>query len=262
MSIGLPLVTRREIVREYRPDGAVTDAAAVRRLRQKGALSAGVSVETRRAHGRLGGRLHLYSALNRDAARAVRQHRDALAVRIGKAAARLERSKEARRLAAALSELGGAATTSQLAQALSTPDLIADASALQAMHQDLRRKLGVEGASTVLAGRVSVLRDDGAILELEGLPSPVAVPRELLEEAGVSTVGDAVSAMWEMLPGGRTLMTIEPALDAAEVNDLGEPLVDLYGTPWGRTLCSADAGAVVVSGRPTVRIPAGIPDIA
>jgi len=262
MSIGLPLVTRREIVREYRPDGTVTDASAVRRLRQKGALSAGVRVETRGARGRLGGRLHLYSALNRDAARAVRQHHDALAVRIGRAAGRLERSREARRLAAALSELGGSATTSQLAHALSTPDLIADTSALQAMHQGLRRQLGLEGTSTVLAGHVTALGDDGGVLELEGLAGSVAVPRELLDEAGVGSVGDAVSAMWEMLPGGRTLMTIEPAIDAAEVNDLGEPLVDLYGTPWGRTLTSADASALTISGTPTVRIPAGIPDVA
>ena len=261
MSIGLPLVTRREIVREYRPDGTVTDASAVRRLRQKGALSTGVSIEARGAGGRLGGRLHLYSALNRDAARAVRQHHDALAVRIGKAAGRLEKSGEARRLAAALSGLGGAATTGQLARALSTPDLIGDASTLQAKHQALRQQLGLEGTSTVLAGHVTALGDEGAVLELEGLPSPIAVPRELLNEAGLGSVGDAVSAMWELLPGGRTLMTIEPAVNAAEVNDLGESLVDLYGTPWGRVLTSSDADALTVAGRPTVRIPAGIPDV-
>lgn len=261
MSIGLPLVTRREIVREYRPDGTVTDASAVRRLRSKGALSAGVSVEARRAGGRLGGRLHLYSALNRDAARAVRQGRDALAVRIGKAAGRLEKSGEARRLAAALSDLGGAATASQLAHALSSPALIADASALQAMHQDLRRQLGLAQSSTVLTGHVASLGDEGAVLELDGLPGPVAVPRELLHEAGVSAAGDAVTAIWELLPGGRTLMTIEPAVDAPGVNDRGEPLVDLYGTPWGSVLAASDAEALRVTGRPTVHIPAGIPDV-
>lgn len=261
MSIGLPLVTRREIVREYRPDGTVTEASAVRRLRQKGALSGGVSVEARGAGGRLGGRLHLYSALNRDAARAVRQRRDALAVRIGTAAGRVEKSAEARRLAAALSDLGGGVTTSQLAHALSSPALIGDASALQAMHEDLRRRLGLHGASTILSGHVAALTSEGAVLELDGLPGPVAIPREMLDEAGVASVGDAVSAMWEMLPGGRTLMTIEPALDSVEINPLGEPLVDLYGTPWGRVLTAADADALAITGRPTVRIPTGIPDI-
>ena len=262
MTTDLPLVTRREIVREYRPDGTVTDASAVRRLRKKGALSSGVSVEARGVRGQLGGRLHVYSALNRDAARAVRQHHDALAVRIGKAAGRVERSREARRLAAALSELGGSATASQLAQALSSPALIDDVSALQAMQRASRRKLGVEGGSTVLSGHITALSESGGVMELAGLSGPMAVPRELLEDAGIAALGTAVSAMWELLPGGRTLMTVEPAVEAAQVNDLGEPLVDLYGTPWGRTLTSLDADVLAVTGVPTVRIPAGIPDVA
>jgi len=261
MTIGLPLVTRREIVREYRPDGTVTDASAVRRLRQKGALSAGVSVEARAAQGRLGGRLHLYSALNRDAARAVRQRHDALAVRIGKAAARVERSGEARRLAAALSGLGGAATASQLAHALSAPDLMGDVSALQAMQHDVRRRLGLADGPTTLSGHVSALSRSGGVLALDGLAAPVAVPHELLEEAGIDNVGDAVSATWELLPGGRTLMTVEPAVESAPVNAVGEPLVDLHGTPWGRVLTSADADRLTVTGTPTVRVPAGIPDV-
>ena len=261
MTIGLPLVTRREIVREYRPDGTVTDASAVRRLRQKGALSAGVSVEARATGGRLGGRLHLYSALNRDAARAVRQHQEALAAKISTAAGRVEKSDEARRLAAALSSLGGSATASELARALSTPDLIGDASLLQAKHEDVRRRLGLQRASTVLAGHVAALGDESAVLQLDGLPGLVPVPRELLNETGLASVGEAVSATWEVLPGGRTLMTVEPAVDAPEVNDLGEQLVDLYGTPWGRVLTSADADMLTVTGKPTVHMPAGIPDV-
>jgi hypothetical protein len=165
-------------------------------------------------------------------------------------------------LAAALAELGGGATTSQLAQALSAPDLLTDVSALQAAQQELRRQLGLEGGSTVLSGHVVALGASGGVLELEGLGTALTVPRELLEQAGVNAVGEAVSATWELLPGGRTLMTVEPAVEAASVNALGEPLVDLYGTPWGRALTGVDEEVLAVAGAPTVHIPAGIPDVA
>jgi hypothetical protein len=68
--------------------------------------------------------------------------------------------------------------------------------------------------------------------------------------------------MWELLPGGRTLLTVEPAIDAPDVNDLGEPLVDLYGTPWGQVLTAGDADALEVTGAPTVTIPEGTPEVA
>lgn len=67
--------------------------------------------------------------------------------------------------------------------------------------------------------------------------------------------------MWEVLPGGRTLITIEPAVDNPELGTTGEPLADIYGTPWGRILNESDGVALKVTGTPTVAIPEGIPDV-
>jgi hypothetical protein len=35
----------------------------------------------------------------------------------------------------------------------------------------------------------------------------------------------------------------------------------VYGTPWGQVLGAVDPDVLIVSGTPTVRIPAGIPDV-
>ncbi|WCB93279.1 hypothetical protein DSM104299_01991 [Baekduia alba] len=45
------------------------------------------------------------------------------------------------------------------------------------------------------------------------------------------------------------------------VNEVREPLVDVYGTPWGQALDAGNSDALMSSGRPTVEIPAGIPDV-
>jgi hypothetical protein len=54
---------------------------------------------------------------------------------------------------------------------------------------------------------------------------------------------------------------VEPASEISDVNGLGEPLVDVYGAPWGEVLTGVDPEALVVSGTATVRIPAGIPEV-
>jgi hypothetical protein len=46
-----------------------------------------------------------------------------------------------------------------------------------------------------------------------------------------------------------------------DVNELGEPLIDMYGTHWGQVLGADDLDAQTISGSPTVKIPAGIPDV-
>lgn len=267
MPIALPLVTRREIVREYRPDETVTVDSGVRALRSKKALSFGLSIPTRGPGGELGGRVHLYSALNRDAARAARRGDIASAVRIGKAAARLEASPEAKHIAAALA--GGAAGdegstalagAAGLARALSSPALTPYVVSLQREIARARMDLNLAVSSTVLSGHIASLDSHVSVLHLHGA-LPFSVPTTMLEAAQLRDVGAAVSAMWELLPGGRTLLTVEPAIDAPEVNDLGEPLVDLYGTPWGQVLTAGDADALQVTGTPTVTIPEGIPDV-
>src|SRR3954469_11180264 len=99
MSAALPLVTRREIVREYRPDDNVTLDSGIRALRAKCALSPGLSVTPRGSGGEWGARVQLSSALSRAAARAVRRGDVAAAQRICIVAADLEGSRAAREIA-------------------------------------------------------------------------------------------------------------------------------------------------------------------
>jgi hypothetical protein len=260
MPIALPFVTRREIAREYRPDGTVSEESAIRSLRGKKSLSDGISIAARARKGQLGGRAHLYSALNREAARAARRHDVKLAVRIAKAARGLESAPEAKRLTSFLVEAVALTSAADLAKVLSDPKLLPDVQALQVKHAEALKSLKLS-QPTLLTGHVASFTQIGALLELEGLPTQISIPRVVVEQAGLGAVGAAVAAMWEILPGGRTLMTVEPAVDTATVNADGEPIVDLYGTPWGRVLSDADPEVLRATGMPTITIPAGIPDV-
>jgi hypothetical protein len=260
MPFELPLVTRHEIARDFRLADMVTETSAIRSLRTKNALSNGLTIEMRGPAGRLGGRLHLYSALNRDAARAVRRDDMKRAIRLAKAAASLERSTEAKRLANAVAAAGVISNAGGLARALSVPSIANEVAVLQQKHDKARARIAKELARTVLVGHVSDLLDATAILSMPH-HGPLTVPRVVVDEAGVGAIGAAVSVMWEVLPGGRTMITFEPAVDSPDVSTTGEPLVDVYGTPWGRILTAADADKLAVVGGPTVTIPAGIPDV-
>jgi hypothetical protein len=264
MPVALPLITRQEITREYRPDEKVTIDSAIHALRAKKALSSGLSVTLRTRAGALSGRMHLYSALNRDAARAARRGDYAMAARIGEQAARLDASPEAERIAQALTRATTEEETSSgvayLARALSLPEMMPDVVGLQRRIARARRRLNIVTDATVVNGRVAVLDSTIGVLKLDG-GMRLAVPAEMLREAGLSRVGAAASAIWELLPGGRTLLTVEPAIDAPDLNELGEPLVDIYGTPWGQVLRDEDSEALQLSGTPTIAIPQGIPAV-
>jgi hypothetical protein len=54
---------------------------------------------------------------------------------------------------------------------------------------------------------------------------------------------------------------MEPGIETPDANELGEPLLDMYGTPWGQLLSGVDLDVLLVSGAATVRLPAGIPDV-
>lgn len=68
-------------------------------------------------------------------------------------------------------------------------------------------------------------------------------------------------ASWESLAGGRKMLSVEPSIETSDVNELGEPLLDVYGTPWGQVLSEVDPDVLIVSGATTVRMPVGIPDV-
>ncbi|WCB95674.1 hypothetical protein DSM104299_04423 [Baekduia alba] len=264
MPAALPLVTRQEIVRDFRLDETATIDNGIRALKDKHALSPGLGFTTRGTAGRLGGRVHLYSALNRDAARAARRKDYAMAERLAKAAARLDASPEAKRIAAALSTIagaGGISSAAELARLLAAPQLAAEVTGLQRKLARARRGLDAETAPAQFSGRIVALNDVAAMLELQGLPAPVSVPAVTVRVLGVGAVGSPVVACWEILAGGRTMLSVEPAIEMPDVNEFGEPLVDMYGTPWGKVLSGVDPEVLTVTGTPTVRIPAGVPDV-
>jgi hypothetical protein len=264
MPAALPLVTRQEIVRDFRLDETVTVDNGIRALKAKHALSPGLSFTTRGTAGRLGGRVHLYSALNRDAARAARRKDYATAERLAKAAARLDASPEAKKIAAALSTIAGAAgvgSAAELARLLAAPQLAAEVTGLQRKLGRARRGLNAETTPAQFSGRIVAMSDVAVMVELQGLPAPVPVPTVTVHAAGIGSIGSAVIASWEILAGGRTMLSIEPAIEMSDVNELGEPLLDIYGAPWGQVLRGVAPEVLTVTGTPTVRIPAGIPDV-
>lgn len=263
MPAALPLVTGNEIVRDYRLDDKGTVDNAIRALKGKNALSSGLSFTPRGTGGQLGGRVHLYSALNRDAARAARRKDYVLAERLSKAAARLEASPEAKNIIDALALVPGAglAGPGNLARLLSAPQLADDVTGLLRKLARARRGLKGDALPAQFAGHVTYFLDTTAIVTLHGVPAPVPVPAETLAIVGAGAVGCPVMASWEVLSNGRTMISVEPAIDMPDVNAHGEPLVNMYGTPWGKVLSTVDPTALKVAGKPTIRIPEGIPEV-
>ena len=70
---------------------------------------------------------------------------------------------------------------------------------------------------------------------------------------GVLRAGDSV---------GSAAYAVGMPTEKPVVNEVGELLVDVYGTPWGQVLDAENSDALTISGRSTVEIPAGIPDVA
>jgi hypothetical protein len=105
------------------------------------------------------------------------------------------------------------------------------------------------------------LSDVAATVELQGLPSPVPLPAVIVRVAGIGSAGSTVIVGWEILAAGRTMLSVEPAIEMSNVNELGEPLLDVYGTPWGQVLSGVELDVLAVSGTPTVRLPASVPDV-
>lgn len=104
MHSAVPFVSRDALVEAYRPAQGFSDAA-LKTLKRHRLLSEGISVPLRDAGaGRMSGRLHLYSALVRDAARVARLGDEARAWRLIAAGQRIERLGASQSLAVTLGE--------------------------------------------------------------------------------------------------------------------------------------------------------------
>jgi hypothetical protein len=97
-----------------------------------------------------------------------------------------------------------------------------------------RRGLDAKTTPAQFGGHIVAMGDVVAVIELQGVPYPVSIPTLAVRAAGIGSIGSAAIANWELLGGGRTMLSVEPAIEMPDVNELGEPLLDVYGTPWGQ----------------------------
>lgn len=99
-----PFLTRESVLAILRP-GQVTTGRPFRSMRERGCASEGMSILVRSVHGRMEGKLWLYSSLNGDAARAFRLRHFETAEDLAKWADRIERSRPAQQIQRAIERL-------------------------------------------------------------------------------------------------------------------------------------------------------------
>lgn len=233
-----PFVTRDTVLSVLRP-GDVTTERPFRTLRHRDAASAGLPV-TMRVRGQVVGRLHLYSALNGDAARAYRLREVGLAKDLAARATEIEQSPEASLIHRAVAAV---------AMAMPVDPLAPDAPAGLRRYVELRRRSSWRGldpaglsrdwlvhseawltanddalgeaivalsqaAEEARAGLLGndarsvttffgiVSRMDPIAAEIEADGEALLVPREDLERQGLAVLGQAVALLREEMPGG------------------------------------------------------------
>lgn len=245
--IDQPFLTRQDILGVLLP-GRLATESPFRTLRGKRAASAGFKVPLRGVRGQVRGVLHLYSTLNADAARAFRLMRLDAAVEFAGQAERLETSEPANYLkdliaAAAGEQLAsgsrrpptlerylarrtgdGLDTAQAILEWLARADAwLPSAGALDTAQEALielaadasRVRSEVDGvdAASVTSFYGIVSRMDATAAELEDRNrETILVSREELEREGLAAIGQAVTLLWEALPGGGTYMLPKAAV--------------------------------------------------
>jgi hypothetical protein len=249
-----PFVTAEDIAAEYRPGGGVTVKATLRRLRDKQFVSEGVAERPRASGGKVAGALHVYSALNLDAARAARSGELATVPRIVKAAERIESRRRTKDVVRGLAELGPSATLRRRFEwAASFDARVCEALRAVAAETVAERNRLVHGypLSPPRLAFVMKLHGDIAELELEGAEAPVAMPIPDLDALDSAFVGAALALRFEPFGRGQTLIKAAPAL-RLDGGDEGR----IY--PYERSLpdaASPIALASAIAAPPTVRRP-------
>jgi hypothetical protein len=102
-----PFLTRDAILGVFRP-GQITTERPFDNLRTKGVASEGNAIYLRIQRGRMSGSLHLYGALNGDAARAYRLRQVDVAEEFARQAKKLEKTRAAKRLLGAIERVASA----------------------------------------------------------------------------------------------------------------------------------------------------------
>jgi hypothetical protein len=239
--------------------GQVTTESQFRTLRAHNAASAGLPVTMRTGGSHIIGSVHLYSALNADAARAFRLRHHDLARELAARAQEIESSPDAERVREAVAAVAdhmptnlaaaadipaplrqyldtrqrsswraldpGALAREWLAHAdawLTTnfDELVESVANLDRATEDARSEILPEPRVSTFYGTVA--RMDEFIAEIEAADEQaLLVPRDDLDRQGLAQLGQAVAVLREVLPGGGSYSLPMPAvaLERAATDD-------------------------------------------
>jgi len=223
--VPVPLVSRRSIVDAYDPLHQGSVKARFQSLRAVGVVSAGVSRVLRRKRGQVAGTLHLYSELNREAARLYRRG-DAASARVMAAeAAELEHTPDIQELVGRLASMDSAPNfDEELAwvdiQRLVTDSdfraLVQSASIAAATWRQQSRSiaLGIES----IGGIVSAVQSSIAVIET--MRGAFAFPISQLSRMRLDQVGAAVEVEWEKVQASGSLVSVLPAIAVENAPDV------------------------------------------
>ena len=225
-----PLVTGAEIVRAYDPLAGARWKRRLRYLQERRVISSGVRRSVRGQEGTLRGTVHLYSELNREAARLFRRRDEEAARRFAAEAMELEHSEDFRILVDALAE--AVATRNRLAheqhevssdlQALADASptlratLVAVAKALEEYRQQVRDPIsGIAGVVRAVSDAFAEIQTDEGVLTF---------PASQLESVGLGRVGAAVSVEWESVAAGTDIVSAMGAIQLGAAQPVGPPV--------------------------------------
>jgi hypothetical protein len=244
-----PFLSREAILSVYRP-GELTTDRPFRTLRQRHAASSGRSVIMRTSLGQVIGRIHLYSALNADAARAYRLGQASAAQELAARAGELERSTSARVIERAIAVVASHMPVDLLSNEAPATlrrylhlrrrsswrgldvsglarewlvhsgawlthdagDIVEAVSSLSRQAEEARADVVVEGlTATTFFGVIQ--RMDATAAEVEGADGQaLLVPRDDLDRQGLAALGQPIALLREILPGGGSYCLPMPAV--------------------------------------------------
>jgi hypothetical protein len=210
-----PVATRSRLVRAFRPGEPSSAEGPFRTLRSHRWATAGVRV-TRRAAGRLGGQLTLFSSLNVDAARLARLGVLDAAGRLAYAAATLEGGPDFARLRTLLATLPTEAALNVVDGVLppDAPTDLADTLRALAHRTDQRRaqERALGTSMEVMTGRIIEVHDHYVLLSAPDQPTTL-VPRWMATTAHRTHVGDPLALLLDRLGDATAVIEAVPAID-------------------------------------------------
>ncbi len=217
-----PVVDRDRVVHAYKPGEPSAAEGPFRTLRGHAWASSGIHI-TRRASGRLAGQMTVFSSLNVESARLARHGKADAAVRLARAAARLEAGPEFTRLQGILSELPGQAAQRVVDGVLpeDAPDGLADTlRAIARRTEQLRASESMLATiAEVIAGRIAEVHEGYVLLVRMSGPAAM-IPRWMAVAARRDRVGELLALVMDKLDGASAFVEAIPAIDV-DTDDAG-----------------------------------------